>query len=235
MTVDEAAGHSAGTTDRRHVGGAGPRRRSRAEPEPPPRGRNVREVLTVLVLSLTAVLTAWCGFQSSKWGGEMSIAFSQASTARIQSVSADGQARDARSFDLVIYAQYVDAVAKEDTQLATYIRDRFTPAFRVAFDDWVAHDRALPAPFSEPSYAPQGLAEAKQLSERADARFQAALDNNARGDRYSLLTVLFALVLFFAAMSGRNWRPWAAWTFLGVAVALAVVGVVILSTYPVII
>ncbi|MEO7752275.1 MAG: hypothetical protein ABIS35_02560 [Terracoccus sp.] len=235
MTDDEASGTRGTPVDDsggdREDPGAGP---SRAEP-PPTRGGNVREVLTVLVLSLTAVLTAWCGFQYSKWGGEMSIAFSQASTARIQSVSADGQARDARSFDLVIYAQYVNAMAKEDTQLVAYISDRFTPAFRVAFDDWIAHERALPAPFSEPSYAPPGLAEAKQLSERADAKFQKALDNNARGDRYSLLTVLFALVLFFAAMSGRNWRPWAAWTFFGVAVALAVVGVVIMSTYPVII
>ena len=36
--------------------------------------RRVLDIMTVFVLSITAVLTAWCGFEASKWGGEMSIA-----------------------------------------------------------------------------------------------------------------------------------------------------------------
>lgn len=43
-----------------------------------------QELVAVVLLSITTVLTAWSGFQSSKWSGAMSIAFSQASSARIQ-------------------------------------------------------------------------------------------------------------------------------------------------------
>ncbi|WP_407320379.1 hypothetical protein UQW22_07980 [Isoptericola halotolerans] len=50
----------------------------------------VREIVAVVVLSLTAILTTWCGFGSSKWSGQMSIQFSQASSARIQSVDQRG-------------------------------------------------------------------------------------------------------------------------------------------------
>jgi uncharacterized membrane protein YkgB len=32
-----------------------------------------RELVAVVLLSMTAVLTAWSGFQASKWGGEMAI------------------------------------------------------------------------------------------------------------------------------------------------------------------
>src|SRR5512133_1372718 len=49
------------------------------EPEKRPPG-HVRETVVIIVLSVTAVLAAWCGFESSKWSGEMSIAFSQASS-----------------------------------------------------------------------------------------------------------------------------------------------------------
>ena len=42
------------------------------------------ELVAVLLLSITAIMTAWAGFQSSKWGGAMSISFAQASTARIE-------------------------------------------------------------------------------------------------------------------------------------------------------
>ena len=34
----------------------------------PPPG-HVRETVVIIVLSITAVLTAWCGFESSKWSG----------------------------------------------------------------------------------------------------------------------------------------------------------------------
>ena len=58
--------------------------------------RDWLDIMAVFVLSITAVLTAWCGFEASKWGGEMSIAFSQASSARVQATSAEGEARDER-------------------------------------------------------------------------------------------------------------------------------------------
>lgn len=67
----------------------------------------------MIVLSVTAVLTAWSGFESSKWGGEMSIAFSQASTARIESARFDAQADAERAFDLNVFGVYVQAVADE--------------------------------------------------------------------------------------------------------------------------
>ena len=201
----------------------------------PPRehGRDWREIATVVILAVTAVLTAWCGFESSKWGGAMSIAFSQASSARIQAADAMSQSRDARSFDLAIYTEYVNAVATDQRKLATYVEDRFTPEFAVAFDDWVSHGRALASPFKEPSYQPPGQAEAAELTDRADTKFQEALDNNQQGDDYSILTVLFALVLFFTAMSGRDFPRWAGLTFLGMAGGLGAAGIAILSRYPV--
>ena len=198
-------------------------------------GKTIQEVVTLLVLSLTAVLTAWCGFESSKWGGEMSIAFSKASSARIQAASASGLANASRQFDLTIWASYANAVATGEDELRDYIEERFTPAFKVAFEEWQANDRNTPGPFSQPSYVPPGTEEAAELSAQADAKFQEALDNNAQGDQYSLLTVLFALVLFFAAMSGRDIAVWVTRALLGIAIVLLVVGVATLVTFPVII
>jgi hypothetical protein len=50
---------------------------------------HVRETVVIIVLSVTAVLAAWCGFESSKWSGKMSIAFSQASSSRIEAARQD--------------------------------------------------------------------------------------------------------------------------------------------------
>ena len=204
------------TEERRHVG-----------------WQRASEIVGVFLLSVVAVLTAWCGFQASKWGGEMSIAFSEASAARIQAANAESEARSARAFDLTIYAAYVQAQGDGNEELAEYIRDRFTPEFAIAYDAWVDGGEVENGPFARAEYVPEGTLEAEELSALADERFADALENNQRGDDYSLLTVLFALVLFLAAISQRELAPWVSRTLLGLAIVVAVIGVVVMTTFPV--
>jgi len=204
-----------------------------AEEPPQTRISRIQDIVGVFVLSITAVLTAWCGFESSKWGGEMSIAFSEASGARIQAASAENEARAAQQFDLSVYAQWVLAEGEGDTELAQYIQDRFQPWFTVAFDAWQADGMIENAPFARDEYVPPGEVEAVELNERADAKFTEALESNQRGDNYSLLTVLFALVLFLTAMSQRDVRTWIGRVLLGLALVVMTVGIGILLTFPI--
>ncbi|MBD3943156.1 hypothetical protein IF188_15795 [Microbacterium sp. NEAU-LLC] len=204
-----------------------------ADDSPHDRWSRAQEIVAVFVLSITAVLTAWAGFEASKWGGEMSIAFSQASSARIQAASAEGQARASQQFDLTVYAQWVLADADGDTELAQYIEDRFSPALSTAFEGWQADGMSENGPFARDDYVPPGQEEAEKLNARADEKFAQALENNQRGDNYSLLTVMFALVLFLTAMSQRDGKTWVGRTLLGLAIVVGVVAVGILLTFPV--
>lgn len=197
------------------------------------RQRRALDATAVFLLAAVAVLTAWCGFQSSKWGGEMSIAFSEASGARVTATDWASQARDAQSNDLAIFAQWVLATDQGDAQLAGYIEERFSPEFATAFDAWTADGRVERGPFLRDEYVPPGTEEAAQFNEVADERFDAALVNNQRGDNYSLLTVLFALVLFLAAMSQRDMQPWVRRVLLITAGVFAVGGLVLMLTFPI--
>ncbi|NHI17153.1 hypothetical protein [Microbacterium excoecariae] len=198
-----------------------------------PSASRVTEIAIVLTLSITAVLTAWCGFEASKWGGEMSIAFSEASSARIQASAAESRAAAARQYDLSIYTEWVRATAEDDEALADYVEDRFSPELATAFAAWDAAGRAENGPLVVAEYVPPGSAEAESLSARADERFADALENNQRGDNYSLLTVLFALVLFFAALSQAQRVVWRQRTFLASALVLAAIGLAWLATFPI--
>lgn len=194
---------------------------------------SVLGIITVVLLSITAVLTAWCGFESSKWGGEMSIAFSQASSARVQAASAQATAQAARQYDLTIYTEWVLATADGRGELQTFIEERFTDEFRVAFDAWTAEGRESQGPLAMDEYVPPGTVEAAELNARADDKFQEALVNNQRGDNYSLLTVLFALVLFFAALSQNQRVAWRRKLFVALSGGIALIGVIVLATFPV--
>ncbi|WP_239066081.1 hypothetical protein [Microbacterium hibisci] len=197
------------------------------------RESRILDIVTVFVLSITAVLTAWCGFEASKWGGEMSIAFSQASSARIQATAAEGTARDARLYDLSMFTEWVLAEADGREDLTQFVEERFTPEFAVAFDAWIAGDRTERGPLAMEEYVPPGTEEAAEFAATADAKFAEALENNQRGDNYSLLTVLFALVLFLTAISQRDIAPWIRRVLLGLGIVVGIVGIVIMLTFPI--
>jgi hypothetical protein len=197
------------------------------------RHRPFIEIVAVAMLSVTAILTAWCGFQAAKWSGERSIAFAEASAARVEASDADNEAREARVVDLIIYAEWVTADSQGDAALAADIQARFTPHFALAFDAWQAGGEVAPGPFAMPEYVPPGTDESAERTAYAETRTAEAVEDTERGDSYSLLTVLFALVLFLTAMAQRDIHHLAAWIMLGLAGLIAVGGLIVLLTFPV--
>lgn len=201
------------------------------------RAKSRLELVAVILLAVTAVLTAWSGFESSKWGGAMSIAFSRASSARIEASRFDAQANTARGIDLDSFALWLQAYADDDQELLDFTQTRFTDHFSVAFEAWLderplQNPDAPKTPFQMEEYQPPGVAEAADADARADAMFARALANNQRGDNYTILTVLFAMVLFFAAISQRIESPrLARYTVAGAGV-LMLVGVGFLIAFP---
>ena len=105
----------------------------------------------------------------------------------------------------------------------------------MAFDAWVAAGMPTKSPFAMPAYVPPGTNEADAADQRADSLFASALVNNQRGYNYTLLTVLAALVLFFAAVAGRLNNTRTQWAALAIAAVLFIVAAVIATTFPVVI
>lgn len=201
--------------------------------------RDRLEFIAVLVLSVTTILTAWSAFQASKWGGAMSISFAQASSARIESASLADEANQRQSVHIGLWLNWLDA-ADTDPEYADALRSVFPEPLATATEDWLAtdpqdrvDDEGGPGtPFAMPSYVLEERAAAEDASDRADDRFQQALDNNQRSDNYTLLTVLFAAVLFFSALSGRTRLYRSQVAFLTFAILLGLAGVALLLGFP---
>lgn len=196
------------------------------------------ETWSAVLLSVTVILTAWSAFESSKWGGEMSIAFSEASSSRIQANRAAGEVANARQVDLSIYSLWLQMEAADNESASAYVEERFTDRFRVAFDEWVSQggigdpQNAPLSPFELPSYVPPGTQDRADLDARADAKFQEALDKNQVGDNYTILGVLFAVVLFFAAMATRFLNRRLQYGMLAFASVVFLSGVGFLVAFP---
>src|SRR4029079_14160716 len=103
---------------------------------------------------------------------------------------------------------WLDARQAGNTQLAAISRRRFRPEFVPAFKAWIAqrpftNPRAIPGPLYMPQYQPAEMAKALALDAQADRLYLEGTQAKADDDRYTLSTVFFAAVLFFAGISLR--------------------------------
>lgn len=202
--------------------------------------RSRLELAATVILSIATVLTAWSAFQSTKWGGEMSLEFSAANAARTFSVEASNTASALTTIDVTLFAEYAAAIATEQDELAAFLEARFRDEFRPAFNAWLATDplvtQGAPAsPFEMEEYVLADAEEATALAAEAAAAGARAGEANQRGDNYVLLTVLFASVLFFAGVSTKTSSLPIQAALTTLSGVLLVAGAVIILTFPVLV
>ena len=207
-------------------------------PARPDRAERRLEFAAVLLLALTTLATAWCGYQAARWSGEQSQNYARASTTRIKAQRAATQAGQLRIDDLLYFNGWLDARQSGNARLAAIYRRRFRPEFVPAFDAWIAqrpftNPKAIAGPLYMPQYRPVEMARARTLDDAADGLYQEGTQAKASDDHYILSTVFFAAVLFFAGISLRlDWRPLRI-LVLGLAGMMLLAGAIFVLTLPV--
>ncbi|HET6755693.1 MAG TPA: hypothetical protein VFH23_17280 [Jiangellaceae bacterium] len=178
------------------------------DPPSPSPGEKHWEILVVGILALTALATAWSGYQASLWGGIQSSNYTQASGARTNAAQQRSAANQFRIADLSVFESHIDALISGNDDVADFYRQRFRDEFAVAYEAWItldplANQDAPASPLEMPEYQLAADQAAGELEARADALFADGEDANGYSDVYTLTTLLFAAVLFFAAISER--------------------------------
>jgi hypothetical protein len=196
------------------------------------------ELAATLLLALAAIATAWASYQSSRWHGKQAEAQSASIAARVESTREASVASRQVQVDLALFTQWIDAYARNETELADFYRRRFRDEFVPAFDAWVAthprRNRKAPlSPFAMPQYKLAASVEADQLEQQAADFSQQVKVDIQRADNYLLAVVLFAMSLFFAALSTRLHTLGSRATLLGLGWALFLCTVGWLATQPI--
>jgi hypothetical protein len=214
----------------------------------------VLELVFTVILALAAVGTAWAGFQSAKWSSVQANSYAAASAARIESSRLSIEASQLRTVDVITFTEWLNALNAEiledpsarpeqgyepqpDT-VSGFIYTRFRDEFRPAVDAWIAlrplvNPDAPRTPFQMDEYRLASDAEAQRWQEQAEARAADARAANQRADNYVLLSVMFALVLFFVALGGKARARRSRGLLLVLSLVTLLAGVGLLATYPV--
>ena len=196
------------------------------------------ELAATLLLALAAIATAWASYQSARWHGKQAQARSASIAARVDSTRNGDVANRQVEVDLALFTQWVNAYARDESELAAFYRRRFREEFVPAFDAWVAtHPRRNPkaplSPFAMPQYKLAASADADRLEQRAAEASQQVNANIQSADNYQLAVVVFAISLFFAALSTRLQSFGSRATLLGLGWILFLGTIVWLATQPI--
>lgn len=189
------------------------------------------ELLFAVIMAFAAIGTAWSGFESANWGGVQSRFTAQSSTVRSEANRKFTEAGQLRILDVMIFTQWLGALNVEihadpsafpdngyqprEGTGSGFLYARFRSEFRPAFDAWLAErplrNPAAPGtPFVMPEYRIQAQEQAEVLHAQAEQLAVQAQEASRLSGKYVLMSVLFALVLFFVAVgnkaSGRRSR-----------------------------
>ncbi|WP_415947980.1 hypothetical protein [Streptomyces sp. KLOTTS4A1] len=213
------------------------------------------ELLLTAIIALAAVSTAWAGFQSAKWGGVQANSYASANAARTESTRQSTEAGQQVTIDVISFTSWLEALQQEiledpskrpegsyepdpeslSGQLFERFRSEFKPAVRAWLDTKpLANSKtAPPVPFAMPEYTLATEEEAARLLAEAERNSANARQANQRSDNYVLTAVLLALVLFFAAFTGKARKGVNRWVLYGLTVVALLVALGLLISYPV--
>lgn len=165
------------------------------------------EIACAIMLSLATTASAWCAFQASIWDGVQIEELAEAARFDREASELAIESLQCRAFDGSMLISYVEASTQGQSKLARILLDRFRPPMRVAVQAWLEtnpfEDPSAPSsPFQMREYTLAEQARAREAKNQAQVHEQAARLANDASDRYVLLTVIFASVLFLAGITG---------------------------------
>jgi hypothetical protein len=196
------------------------------------------ELAATVLLALAAVATAWSSYESSRWRGQQARAQSASIAARVESTRAANVANRQIQVDVALFTQWIDAYARDETELEAFYRRRFREEFVPAFDAWIAtrprmNPKAPLSPFAMPQYTLAANEQAEQLEAKAASFSEEVSVYIERADDYMLAVVLFAASLFFAGISTRMRSRDARVALLGLGWVMFLGTAIWVATFPV--
>lgn len=196
------------------------------------------EFLSAVVLALATVATAWSAYQSTLWGGDEAVYRAAANSANVKAARFSGEALQRGSLQANLFVEWAAAISQDNQDLADFLYQRFPTELKTATDAWLAtqplqNPDAPSTPFAMPEYQLPETGLVRQWENEAEANLQRANQADEISDRYVLLTVIFASVLFFGGIAGKFQSQAIDLSMLIIASLMFLIGLGILITFPI--
>jgi hypothetical protein len=190
------------------------------------------EVIIVVMLGITALLTAWASWIGSLHGGNQATNYAAANNLASEGNSEYNAGVQSMNQDMLLWNEISDlqidilfaqdnedeAVLNQSTnklffKLNDNLSEEMATAIGWDFDyksedpqeivmAWMEKDEALQSPFSEESFIATYIEKANTLLGESQEKMEAGERDNKNGDAFGLVTVIYSVVLFLLGIAG---------------------------------
>lgn len=227
---------------------------------------NKLEIVTVILLGITALLTAWASYVGSIHGGNQATNYATSNNlssdgnsiynAAVQTLTQDMDTWNT-IMDYEIEILYADAVNDQENleayvwKLQWFCQDNLSEDMAAmiqydqeAFNDgvndtedilaWLNDESgvALNSPFYDEAFVQSYFDEANLKLDEAQAVLEQGQQDNANGDKFSLVTVLYSVALFMLGIVGVFKNQTNKKIVLAVSVVCLLIAVIFMVTIP---
>lgn len=178
---------------------------------------NAIEVLVAIFLGVTALLTAWASWIGSLHGGNQATNYTKSNNLAAEGNSEYNSGFQDNITDELVWSTYNEycyeldiANAKGETETAeileekidNYISENGSENLQNAFDEMDKNPGEYQSPFDVPGMVDNYYADANDLLDESQKLLEEGQKDNANGDAYNLVNVIYSVVLFLLGIVG---------------------------------
>jgi hypothetical protein len=195
------------------------------------------EIVTVLLLGVATVGSAWSAYQVARWNGVETDEARASAAFRIDGSREFALATQLVAYDSATVGQVAAAAADDNEALLDFLRETLVrPGFRPVLASWQEQVDAGEIPtnlLADQEYLDDLFADSIAADAQAAAATERGEEAGGYADDYIQLTLFFASALFFAGITASFSNRLSKLTLLVGAGAILAVAGVLLAGYPV--
>lgn len=204
------------------------------------------EIIVAIFLGITALATAWASWIGSLHGGNQATNYTKSNNLSSEGNSMWNEASQNLMQDMITWndineanLNYQYAESKNDKvemekyqyQIDQLMSDNCTEEFLEAIN-WAMDQKENVTPFMKDGYTESYFAEAQATIEESDKLLEQGKKDNANGDAFGLVSVIYSVVLFMLGIVGTFKNLPNRRIVLGVAVAGFILATIYMFTIP---
>lgn len=224
------------------------------------------EIITVVLLGITALLTAWASYVGSIHGGNQATNYALSNNlssdgnslynSAVQTLAQDMDAWNTiTNYEIeILYADEINdtkALEANIWKLQWFCQDNLTEGMaaaigydQTAFNDgkndtedilaWLDDENgnALNSPFADEAFVQKYFEESEAKLDEAEKVMEQGRQDNANGDKFSLVTVVYSVALFLLGIVGVFKNKTNKKVVLAISVVCLLVAVIFMVTIP---
>ena len=203
----------------------------------PPKASRLIEIVTVVLLAVATVGSAWSAYQVARWNGIETDEARNSGAFRIDASREYSLATQIVAYDAAAVGQFGQAVAAGNEDLQEFLRETIIrPGFEPILQQWREEIDAGMVPtnlLENDDYLRELFAESDKLDAASLGATQRSEEAGDNADGYVRLTLFFATALFFAGITASFSSRTARLMLLSAAGVTVAIAIGLLVSYPV--